>query len=65
MSPTWNMITALLAYVIIAIGSYLMGRMDENKKWAKIWFEQWRSICEGQIDMEKRLRELIVMTRIR
>ncbi len=63
MNPAWNMALALMTYTIIAIGSYMMGRMDENKKWAHIWFDQWRSIAQAQIDMENRITAILVATR--
>lgn len=59
MTPFWNMMIALFAYVIIAAGSYMMGRMDENRKWATIWFNQWRTVLDAQGALETRLISLV------
>jgi hypothetical protein len=55
MNPCWNIIISLLVYLVIAIASYMMGRNDECKKWAEIWFNQWKTILEGQAELEARL----------
>ena len=60
MSPGFSMALSIFVYVIIAIASYLMGRSDECKKWASIWFEQWKAVMEGQVEMENRISALIM-----
>lgn len=59
MSPIWNVSLALSVYAIIAIASYMMGRMAENRKWAEIWFNQWRSVLDAQGALETRLIKLV------
>jgi hypothetical protein len=62
-SPTSSMILSILVYIVIAIASYLMGRTDENRKWAKLWYEQWKCVIESQFEMENRIKEIIIKTR--
>lgn len=63
MNPVWNTVISLSVYVIIAIASYLMGRLDEQKKWGTLFFNHWRMIVEAQYDMEKRIMAILVVTR--
>jgi hypothetical protein len=54
MSDWISLILELLNMFVLSIGFYFMGRNDENKKWAHVWFEQWRTLTE----MSERVKNL-------